>query len=149
MTLDKLLKTTDYASRIIVHPMYQIFPQRLVVRYFDDIVTNKIPYHFIKKSIHRDMKANGLLVPIIINNKNELVHGKNRFNILLQNKFAGSLFYKIVNDDEVEFLKKVGEKIWNMHKNQKTITDWNFLFEDDLIAHTEKNFHMLKEGVLS
>jgi len=149
MILDKLLKTFDFASRIIIHPLYQIFPQRLVVRYFDEVKTNYIPYHYLKKSIIRDMQINGLLVPIIINKDNEIVSGRNRFNILKKEKFAASLFYKINNDNELEYLIKVGEKIWNMHKNKKTINDWNFLFEDDINALTEKNFHILKEGVLN
>jgi len=147
MILDKLLKTTDHASRVIAHPLYQIFPHRLVLKYFNEINTNHIPHHDFKVTVRNDMEKNGLLNPIIINDKNEIMSGNHRFHILTKAKIAGSLFYKTYNDSEAVFLTKVGQKVWNMHLTNKKVPDWSFLFEDDLIKYTEKNMKILQEGV--
>jgi len=147
MILDKLLKTTDHASRIIAHPFYQIFPHRLVLKYFNEINTNYESIYNSNLNIKKNLEIYGLLNPIIIDGKNKILDGNQRFFQLKKYKISGSLFYKSNNDDETTFLVKVNEKIYSMHQKNKLINDWNFLFENDLIKFTEKNMKILQEGV--
>jgi len=149
MILDKLLKTTDHASRIIAHPLYQIFPHRLVLKYFHEIKANYMSIYNSKLNIKKDLEMHGLLNPIILDNENKILDGVQRFFQLKKFKISGSLFYKSNNDNETIFLTKVGQKIHSMHQKNKLINDWNFLFEKDILKDTEKNIHILKEGVLN
>jgi hypothetical protein len=49
MILDKLLKTRDQGLRTIVHPLYQLFPTRLELKYYDQIKVDNIEYDFKSK----------------------------------------------------------------------------------------------------
>ena len=49
MILDKLLKTRDQSLRTIVHPLYQLFPTRLELKYYDEIKTEETQYDFKSK----------------------------------------------------------------------------------------------------
>jgi hypothetical protein len=60
MILDKLLKTRDQGLRTIVHPLYQLFPTRLELKYYDQIKVDNIEYDF-KSKLKEDLELNGLL----------------------------------------------------------------------------------------
>ena len=104
MILDKLLKTRDQGLKIIVHPLYQLFPSRLKLVYFDDVKTIHGAHNDFKISIRADMEKNGLLCPMVLDSNNNLINGTHRFKILSKNKLAdASLFYTSKDDNELNF----------------------------------------------
>jgi len=148
MILEKLLKTKDPQSRTIVHPLYQLFPNRLELIYFDEVKIVHGTHHDFKITIRNDMEKNGLLCPMVLDENNYLKSGNHRFKILTKNKLANaSLFYKTKNDKETFFFSKLNIIVWMMHTSGKPPTDFEFLFKPPMQKHTERCFHLLQEGV--
>ena len=79
--MDKLLKTRDQSLRTIVHPLYQLFPTRLELKYYDEIKTEDISYDF-KSKLKENLEVNGLLCPMIIDQNNNLKKSINRFMVV-------------------------------------------------------------------
>ena len=99
--MDKLLKTRDQSLRTIVHPLYQLFPTRLELKYYDDIKTEDISYD-CKSKLKEYLEVNVLLCPMIIDQNNNLKKSINRFMVV--KKFSdASLFYKAKSEKEVNF----------------------------------------------
>jgi hypothetical protein len=148
MILDKLLKTRDQGLRTIVHPLYQLFPSRLKLIYFDTIKLTHGVHQDFKVAIRDDMEKNGLLCPMVLDENNNLRNGNHRFRILTKQKLAdASLFYKANNDRETNFLSKLNVVVWNMHLAGTPPTDFEFLFKPPMQKYTENCMHLLQEGV--
>jgi hypothetical protein len=145
MILDKLLKTRDQSLRTIVHPLYQLFPTRLELKYYDEIKTEDISYDF-KSKLKENLEVNGLLCPMIIDQNNFLKKSINRFMIV--KKFSdASLFYKTKSEKEVNFFEKLNLVVWKMHSDNKPPQDFQFLFSPPMQKYTDECIHLLQEGV--
>jgi hypothetical protein len=145
MILDKLLKTRDQSLRTIVHPLYQLFPTRLELKYYDEIKTEDISYDF-KSKLKENLEVNGLLCPMIIDQNNFLKKSINRFIIV--KKFSdASLFYKTKSEKEVNFFEKLNLVVWKMHSDNKPPQDFQFLFSPPMQKYTDECIHLLQEGV--
>lgn len=147
--MDKLLKVKDHASRTIVHPLYQLFPHRLELMYFDGIKVVHAPHNEFKQTIKEDMEKNGLLCPMVVDSNNQLRNGTHRFKVLSKLKLAdGSLFYRARDDRELSFLSKLNVVVWKLHQAKTPPTDFEFLFKPPMQNYTDKCIHLLKEGVI-
>jgi len=145
MILDKLLKTRDQSLRTIVHPLYQLFPTRLELKYYDEIKTEETQYDF-KSKLKENLEVNGLLCPMIIDQNNFLKKSINRFIIV--KKFSdASLFYKTKSEKEVNFFEKLNLVVWKMHSDNKPPQDFQFLFSPPMQKYTDECIHLLQEGV--
>jgi len=145
MILDKLLKTRDQSLRTIVHPLYQLFPTRLELKYYDEIKTEDTSYDF-KSKLKENLEVNGLLCPMIIDQNNNLKKSINRFTII--KKFSdASLFYKAKSEKEVNFFEKLNLVVWKMHSDNKPPQDFQFLFSPPMQKYTDECIHLLQEGV--
>jgi hypothetical protein len=145
MILDKLLKTRDQSLRTIVHPLYQLFPTRLELKYYDEIKTEETQYDF-KSKLKENLEVNGLLCPMIIDQNNFLKKSINRFMIV--KKFSdASLFYKTKSEKEVNFFEKLNLVVWKMHSDNKPPQDFQFLFSPPMQKYTDECIHLLQEGV--
>ena len=145
MILDKLLKTRDQSLRTIVHPLYQLFPTRLELKYYDEIKTEETQYDF-KSKLKENLEVNGLLCPMIIDQNNFLKKSINRFMIV--KKFSdASLFYKAKSEKEVNFFEKLNLVVWKMHSDNKPPQDFQFLFSPPMQKYTDECIHLLQEGV--
>ena len=145
MILDKLLKTRDQSLRTIVHPLYQLFPTRLELKYYDEIKTEETQYDF-KSKLKENLEVNGLLCPMIIDQNNNLKKSINRFTII--KKFSdASLFYKAKSEKEVNFFEKLNLVVWKMHSDNKPPQDFQFLFSPPMQKYTDECIHLLQEGV--
>jgi hypothetical protein len=145
MILDKLLKTRDQSLRTIVHPLYQLFPTRLELKYYDEIKTEDTSYDF-KSKLQENLEVNGLLCPMIIDQNNFLKKSINRFMIV--KKFSdASLFYKTKSEKEVNFFEKLNLVVWKMHSDNKPPQDFQFLFSPPMQKYTDECIHLLQEGV--
>ena len=145
MILDKLLKTRDQSLRTIVHPLYQLFPTRLELKYYDEIKTEETQYDF-KSKLQENLEVHGLLCPMIIDQNNNLKKSINRFTII--KKFSdASLFYKAKSEKEVNFFEKLNLVVWKMHSDNKPPQDFQFLFSPPMQKYTDECIHLLQEGV--
>ena len=143
--MDKLLKTRDQSLRTIAHPLYQLFPTRLVLKYYDEIKVENIKYNFESK-LKDDLELNGLLCPMIIDQNHNLKKSTNRFMII--KKFSdASLFYKTKDEREVNFFEKLNFIVWKMHLNNNPPNDFQFLFSPPMQKYTDECIHLLQEGV--
>ena len=145
MILDKLHKTRDQGLRTIVHPLYQLFPTRLELKYFDTIKINNEQFNFQTK-IKDDLELNGLLCPMIIDNNNVLQKSINRF-IVLKKYGDASLFYQVKNQKEINFFEKLNIIVWKKHIENKTVTNFEFLFNPPMQKYTDECIYLLQEGV--
>ena len=149
MILEKLLKTRDQSLRTIAHPLYQLFPVRLELIYFDQVKSVHGVHHDFKVSIRFDMEKNGLLCPMVLDKDNVLRNGAHRFKILTKGKLAdGSLFYKARNDAELNFLSNLNVNVWKLHCANNPPSNFEFLFKPPMQKHTEKCLYLLSEGGL-
>jgi len=149
MTLDKLARTTHHDSRIIVHPLYQLFPMRLELLWFSDVKQIHTPHNDFKHKVRDSMEKDGLLCPMVVDWNNEIRNGANRFDVIKKRKLAdGSLFYKAKTPEEVNFLGRLNVEVWERHIAKKTVTDFEFLFEGKMKKYTEKCLHLFTENVI-
>ena len=149
MTETKLSGITAHGPLTIIHPLYQIFPHRLEVIKFDDIMTTHVPHHEFKIQIREDIKKNGLLCPLVVtkeNDKDDLHNGNHRYTFI-KNHVNASLCYVAKNKDELFFFANLNKVVWEKHNNKKLIPDFEFLFEDKMKKHTDKCLYLLTEGV--
>jgi len=149
MTETKLLGITAHGPLTIIHPLYQVFPTRLEVIKFEDIMTTHVPHHEFKIQIREDIKKNGLLCPLVVtkeNDKYDLHNGNHRY-AFIKNHANASLCYVARNKDELFFLSNLNKVVWEKHNNKELICDFEFLFEDKMKKHTDKCLYLLTEGV--
>ncbi len=143
--MDKLLKTRDQSLRTIVHPLYQLFPTRLSLKYYNELKIDDVQYNF-KSKVKEDLETNGLLCPMIIDQNNFLKKSTNRF--LLLNKISdASLFYVTKNEKEINFFEKLNLVVWKMHLDNKPPINFQFLFSPPMQKYTDECIHLLQEGV--
>jgi hypothetical protein len=149
MTETKLSGITAHGPLTIIHPLYQVFPTRLEVIKFEDIMTTHVPHHEFKIQIREDIKKNGLLCPLVVtkeNDKYDLHNGNHRY-AFIKNHANASLCYVARNKDELFFLSNLNKVVWEKHNNNELICDFEFLFEDKMKKHTDKCLYLLTEGV--
>ena len=149
MTETKLSGITAHGPLTIIHPLYQVFPTRLEVIKFEDIMTTHVPHHEFKIQIREDIKKNGLLCPLVVtkeNDKYDLHNGNHRY-AFIKNHANASLCYVARNKDELFFLSNLNKVVWEKHNNKELICDFEFLFEDKMKKHTDKCLYLLTEGV--
>jgi hypothetical protein len=149
MTETKLSGITAHGTLKIIHPLYQIFPHRLEVIKFEDIITTHVPHHEFKIQIREDIKKNGLLCPLVVtkeNDKYDLHNGNHRYTFI-KNHANASLCYVAKNKDELFFFANLNKVVWEKHNNKELIPDFEFLFEDKMKKHTDKCLYLLTEGV--
>jgi hypothetical protein len=147
--LDKLHRVKDHASRTIVYPVYQLFPHRLELLYFDSVKAVHSSHNDFKNTIKEDMEKNGLLCPMVVDINNNLRNCKHRLKVLTKNKLAdASLFYKARDERELSFLSKLNVVVWKLHQAKTPPTDFEFLFKPPMQNYTDKCLHLLKEGVI-
>ena len=147
--MDKLARTKHHDSRIIVHPFYQLFPMRLELLWFEDVKQIHTPHNDFKQTVRDSMLKDGLLCPMVVDWNNDVRNGANRFAVLKKGKLAdGSLFYKARSPEEVNFLGRLNVEVWEMHKANKMITDFEFLFKGKMKKYTDKCLHLFEENIL-
>ena len=145
MILEKLLKTKDQFFKTIAHPLYQLFPMRLELMYYDQIKVEDAQYDF-KSKLKENLELNGLLCPMILDYNNNLKKSTNRFMII--KKFSdASLFYKTKNEQEINFFEKLNLVVCKMHLDNNPPVDFEFLFQPPMQKYTERCIYLLSEGV--
>lgn len=149
MIENKLSGITTHGPLTIIHPLYQIFTNRLEIIKFEDIFSTHVPHHDFKIKIREDIKQNGLLCPLVLikeNDKYELHSGNHRYAFI--KKYANaSLCYVAKTKDELFFLTNLNKEVWKRHKNKLPVTDFQFLFENKMKKFTDKCLYLLTEGV--
>tara|TARA_R100000081_G_C4791249_1_gene157893 strand:- start:586 stop:1023 length:438 start_codon:yes stop_codon:yes gene_type:complete len=144
MTLDKLHKNEVAGVGAVAWPVYMIFKERLVLKKFDDI---KKKIAFNADLLKADIEKNGLLCPMVIDEKDQLTDGSDRFRILEKANIKGSLFYKARNKDEAIFFKKLNDLTWDEHPDMLRFMEK--LWQGRMKKHTEKVTHLFTENVRS
>ena len=143
---------THHISRItalgplrMIHPLYQIFGVRLEVVHFDNIINCDHKEH--ATDINDSIADIGLICPIVLtkkDNKYIISDGCSRYNFIKEHANS-SLCYVAKNVDEEKFLQQLNKKVFNIHKQQKKVESFEFLFEDDIIGYTTKCLSLLSE----
>lgn len=140
--MDKLHKNEVAGIGSVAWPTYMIFKERLVLKKLDD-VKKKIAFN--AGLLTADIEKNGLLCPMVINEKDQLTDGSDRFRILEKTKIKGSFFYKARNKDETIFFQKLNDLTWNEHPNMLNLMEK--LWQGKMKKHTEKVTHLFTENV--
>ena len=129
----------------MLHPLYQIFGVRLEMINFENIINCEHKEH--ATDINDSIEDIGLICPIVLtkkDNKYIITDGCSRYNFIKE--YANSsLCYVAKNIDEEKFLQQLNKKVFNIHRQQKKIESFEFLFEDDIIAYTTKCLNLLSE----
>ena len=92
MTLDKLHKNEIAGIGTVAWPTYMIFKDKLVLKKFEDI---KKKIAFNADLLKADIEKNGLLCPMVIDEKNQLTDGSDRFRILEKKMSKVAFFTKL------------------------------------------------------
>jgi hypothetical protein len=142
MTLDKLHKNQVAGIGLVAWPLYMVFKERLSLKKFDGI-ENKVPFY--PNLLAEDIQKNGLLCPMVLNNKNEITDGGDRFEILKKADIKGSLFYIARNKEEEFFFKKLNDLTWDEHPDMSKLMEK--LWQGKMKKYTEKVTHLFTENV--
>tara|TARA_Y100000004_G_scaffold143095_1_gene162778 strand:+ start:533 stop:982 length:450 start_codon:yes stop_codon:yes gene_type:complete len=142
MILDKLHKNEVAGIGSVAWPLYMVFKERLVLKKFDDI-KNKIPFY--SNLLAKDIEKNGLLCPMVINDKNQITDGGDRFEILQKANIKGSLFYVARNREEATFFKKLNNLTWDEHPDMSKLMEK--LWQGKNKKYAEKVPHIFTENV--
>lgn len=138
---------TAHGPLKMIHPLYQLFPMRLEVVNFDNIINCNHKEH--ATDINDSIEDIGLLCPIVLtknDNKYIISDGCSRYNFI-KNYANCSICFVAKTVDEEKFLQQLNKKVFKLHTEQKIIRSLEFLFEDDLLHYTTKCIHLLSEGV--
>jgi hypothetical protein len=148
MTLDKLHKNIIAGIGTVVWPTYMIFKERLVLKKFDDIKIVHGTHVEFKQTVRSDMEKNGLLCPMVIDEKDQLRNGNHRFKILKKGNHAdGSFFYKAKSPEEVMFFSRLNVLTWELHPDVTQLMEK--LWQGKMKKYTEKVTHLFTENVRS
>ena len=148
MTLDKLHKNEIAGVGTVVWPTYMIFKERLVLKKFDDIKIVHGTHADFKQTVRADMEKDGLLCPMVIDEKDQLRNGNHRFKILKKGKHAdGSFFYKARSPEEVMFFSRLNVLTWELHPDVTQLMEK--LWQGKMKKYTEKVTHLFTENVRS
>ena len=146
--MNKISGITALGPLRMIHPFYQIFGVRLEVIHFSDIINCDHKEH--ATDINDSIEDIGLICPIVLtkkDNKYIISDGCSRYNFIKE--YANSsLCYVAKNVDEEKFLQQLNKKVFNIHKQQKKVESFEFLFEDDIVSYTTKCLGLLSEGVI-
>tara|TARA_R100000664_G_C2715173_1_gene110582 strand:- start:296 stop:742 length:447 start_codon:yes stop_codon:yes gene_type:complete len=143
MTLDKLHKNEIAGVGTVIWPHYMVFKEKLVLKKFDDI---KIIHwgRDLKQNVWGDVEKNGLLCPMVIDEKNQLRDGNHRFRMLSKEGNA-SFFYKTKSDDEVNFFSMLNILCWELHPDMTQLMQK--LWDGKAKKYTEKVTHLFTQNV--
>lgn len=146
MTLDKLHKNLIAGIGVVVWPWYMVFKERLVLKKFDDIKIVHGTHNDFKQTVRADLEKNGLLCPMVIDEKDQLRNGNHRFKILKKGGYAdGSFFYKARSQEEVMFFSRLNVLCWELHPDMSKLMEK--LWEGKMKKYTEKVTHLFTENV--
>ena len=120
-----------------------VFKEKLVLKKFDDI---KIIHwgRDLKQNVWGDVEKNGLLCPMVIDEKNQLRDGNHRFRMLSKEGNA-SFFYKTKSDDEVNFFSMLNILCWELHPDMTQLMQK--LWDGKAKKYTEKVTHLFTQNV--
>tara|TARA_R100000664_G_scaffold29096_1_gene40733 strand:- start:1042 stop:1488 length:447 start_codon:yes stop_codon:yes gene_type:complete len=143
MILDKLHKNQVAGMGTVIWPLYMVFKERLILKKFDDV---KIIHwgRELKQNVWSDVKKNGLLCPMVIDENNQLRDGNHRFRMLTK-KGDASFFYKAASDDEVNFFSMLNILCCELHPDMTQLMEK--LWEGKIKKYTEKVSHLFTENV--
>ena len=144
MTLDKLHKNFIAGTGEVIWPWYRIFKDRLELVKFDDVKIVHGTHVEFKQTVRADIEKNGLLCPMVLDQKMQLRNGNHRFKILKKLGDA-SFFYKAQSDAEVNFFSRLNVKLWEMHPNVDNIMEE--LWKGKMLKYTEKVPHIFSTNV--
>ena len=142
MTLDKLHKNEIAGIGTVAWPFYTIFKERLILKKFDDI-KNKVPFY--PNILFQDIQKNGLLCPMVVDDKNQITDGGERFEILKKLNINGSLFYVSRNKEEAAFFKMLNNLTWDEHPDMNQLMEK--LWQGKNKKYTERVPHIFTENV--
>jgi hypothetical protein len=145
MNEHKVAGITALGPLRMIHPLYQIFGVRLEVINFDNIINCDHKEH--ATDINDSIEDIGLICPIVLSKKDNkyiITDGCSRYNFIKEHANS-SICYIAKNIDEEKFLQQLNKKVFNIHKQQKKVESFEFLFEDDIIAYTTKCLNLLSE----
>ena len=130
----------------VVWPYYRVFKERLVLKKFDDIKIVHNTHADFKKTIRDDLEKNGLLCPMVIDEKDQLRNGNHRFRILKKGNLAdASFFYKARSKEEVMFFSRLNVLCWELHPDMSRLMEK--LWQGKMKKYTEKVTHLFTENV--
>jgi len=122
--------------------------ERLVLKKFDDIKIVHGTHVEFKQTVRADMEKNGLLCPMVIDEKDQLRNGNHRFKILKKGNHAdGSFFYKAKSPEEVMFFSRLNVLTWELHPDVTQLMEK--LWQGKMKKYTEKVTHLFTENVQS
>ena len=146
--MDKLHKNEIAGIGRVVWPTYMIFKERLVLKKFDDIKIVHGTHADFKQTVRAGMEKDGLLCPMVIDEKDQLRNGNHRFKILKKGNHAdGSFFYKARSPEEVMFFSRLNVLTWELHPDVTQLMEK--LWQGKMKKYTEKVTHLFTENVRS
>lgn len=144
--MDKLHRNQIAGMGTVVWPYYRVFKERLVLKKFDDIKIVHNTHADFKKTIRDDLEKNGLLCPMVIDEKDQLRNGNHRFKILKKGNLAdASFFYKARSKEEVMFFSRLNVLCWELHPDMSRLMEK--LWQGKMKKYTEKVTHLFTENV--
>jgi len=138
---------TDHGPSKMIHPLYQIFGVRLEVINFDNIINCNHKEH--ATDINDSIEDVGLICPIVLSKKDNkyiITDGCSRYNFIKEHANS-SICYIAKNEDEEKFLQQMNKKVFKLHKEEKVIRNFEFLFQDDIVDYTAKCKYLFSEGI--
>jgi len=140
MILDKLVRQNIPGYGKLIYPLYQLFKERLKPIKFEHVNIIHGTHLEFKQRIKDSIKNEGLLCPMVVNKKNELINGNHRFKAL-QTLGDASLFYYADNQAEENFFSRLNVEVWKLHPN---VESHQFMFEGKMKPYTEKCMHLFQ-----
>jgi len=131
----------------IIHPLYQIFGVRLENINFNNIINCEHKEH--ATDINDSIEDIGLICPMVLVKKEDkyiISDGCSRYNFI-KNHANYSICYVAKNIDEEKFLQQMNKKVFKLHKEEKIIRNFEFLFQDDIVDYTAKCTYLFSEGI--
>ena len=144
MILDKLHKNQVAGKGTVIWPFYMVFKERLVLKKFDDIKIVHGTHADFKQTVRADIEKNGLLCPMVIDEKDQLRNGNHRFKVLRKQGDA-SLFYKANSREEVNFFSRLNVLCWELHPDMSQLMEK--LWQGKNKKYAEKVPHIFTENV--
>lgn len=146
MTLDKLHKNVVAGHGEVIWPLYMVFKERLQIKKFEDIKIIHNTHVEFKATVRSDIEKNGLLCPLVVDDKMQLRNGNHRFKAI--KKFGdASFFYVARSDQEVNFFSRLNVLCWELHPDMTQLMEK--LWQGKMKKYTEKVPHLFTENVRS
>jgi len=139
--LEKLVKQDIPGYGTLIFPLYQLFKIKLKPVKFAAVDIIHGTHLEFRQTVKNDLKKNGLLCPMVLNKKNQLINGNHRFKVL-QTMGDASLFYHADNQAEENFFSRLNVEVWKLHPN---VVDHSFMWEGKMKPYTEKCLHLFKD----